>query len=380
MKAVKTKRHKYLKKVLIALLLLAAVGLVVLSALLYCPVRTMASLEKVDDFPLYVMRYRGTYFFDLFAEEGIEWWPYRKMYEKVNPDACTSLAALNPDGDAVFGRNFDWRHRASLLLFTDPPNGYASVSMVDLYYLGLEGMQEIPWDKRFILLAAPYASIDGMNECGVAIAQNAVPLRQTPKDPNKPTLLNSQIVRLVLDNARDVDEALALIQQYNVDFEGACVHFHIADATGKSAIVEYVDGGVAIVRDDKLWQVSTNFLLSEAQQPDCWRYNKATESLGEAQGNISADEAMVLLQDTSQGSTVWSIVYNLSTGQIRLAMGKDYDQVHTFKLKMKSQQRIIVGSLKKTMPVGATWLPDVTRARIATGSVFTIGLKRRLGK
>ncbi|MHC4557322.1 MAG: hypothetical protein ACYS80_08460, partial [Planctomycetota bacterium] len=101
--------------------------------------------------------------------------------------------------------------------------------------------------------------------------------------------------------------------------------------------VEYIDGGVAIVRDDKLWQVSTNFLLSEAQQPDCWRYNKATESLGEVQGNISADEAMVLLQNTSQNSTVWSIVYNLSTGQIQLAMGKDYDQVHTFKLKMKSQ-------------------------------------------
>jgi hypothetical protein len=187
-------------------------------------------------------------------------------------------------------------------------------------------------------------------------------------------MLNSQIVRLVLDYAKDVDDALALIQQYNVDFEGACVHFHIADATGKSAIVEYVDGGVAIIRDDKLWQVSTNFLLSEAQQPDCWRYNKATESLGEAQGNISADEAMVLLKDTSQGSTVWSIVYNLSTGQIQLVMGKDYNQVHTFKLEMKSQQRKIVGSLKKTEPLGDAWLPDVTGVGIA---IYPLGICQR---
>jgi len=275
----KPKSHKRVKKVLKVLLLLLAVIIVALAALLYAPVRTMASLEKVDDFPLYVMKYRGGYFFDIFAEEGIDWSVYQKIYKAANPDACTSLAALNPEGQAVFGRNFDWKHRASLLLFTDPPKGYASVSMVDLYYLGLEGMQEIPWSKRFILLAAPYATIDGMNECGVAIAQNAVPRRNFPKDPNKPTLLNSQIVRLVLDYARDVDEALTLIKQYNIDFADTCVHFHIADVSGKSAVVEYMDDGISIIRGEKNWQVSTNYLFSEPQQPDCWRYKIASEAL-----------------------------------------------------------------------------------------------------
>jgi hypothetical protein len=140
----------------------------------------------------------------------------------------------------------------------------------------------------------------------------------------------------VLDHAADVDEALALIQKYNVDFANTSVHFHIADASGKSAIVEYVDGGVSIVRDDNLWQVSTNYLFSEPQQPDCWRYKTASKALREAQGNISQDKAMRLLQDTSQGSTVWSIVYNLENGQINLVMGKNYDRIHTFNLKMKN--------------------------------------------
>ena len=337
MKAVKKKRRSFRKKILTALLFLLVMVLITLSVLLYGPITAMASLEKVDDFPLYVMRYNGEYFFDFFAERGIEWGPYQKAYEKLNPAACTSFAALDPEADAVFGRNFDWKHRSSLLLFTDPPNGYASVSMVDLFYLGLEGMQEIPWSKRINLLGSPYATIDGMNECGVAIAQNAVPRRQTPKDPNRPTLLNSQIARLVLDHAKDVDEALSLIGQYNVDFADTPVHFHIADASGRSAIVEYVNGGIAIVRDGKPWQVSTNFLLSEAQQPDCWRYNKATKLLNESQGKTSEGEAMRLLQNTSQDSTTWSVVYNLTTGQIRLAMGKDYGQVHTFKLKMKNE-------------------------------------------
>jgi len=334
----RTKWRRRWRRALLALAIVLVVVLLALSALLYNPVRTLAALEKVDDFPLYVMHYKGTYLFDLFAEEGIEWGPYRRLYEAVNPDACTSFAALEAECDAVFGRNFDWQHRASLLLFTDPPGGYASVSMVDLFYLGLEGMQSIPWSKRPVLLAAPYATIDGMNEYGVAIAQNAVPRRDTPKDPNRPTLLNSQIVRLVLDHARDVDEALALIQQYNVEFVGTPVHFHVADASGNSAIVEYVDGGIAVVRDDNPWQVSTNFLLSEEAQPDCWRYNKASEVLGEAQGTIARDEGMRLLEKVKQDQTVWSVVYGLSTGHVRVAMGKDYDRVHSFQLEMNDRQ------------------------------------------
>ena len=333
------KRRRRLKRLLKVLAIVLIVVLLALGALLYNPVRTLATLEKVDDFPLYVMHYKGTYLFDLFAEEGIEWGPYRKIYEAVNPEACTSFAAVEAESGVVFGRNFDWRHRASLLLFTDPPGGYASVSMVDLFYLGLEGMQSVPWSERAVLLATPYAAIDGMNECGVAIAQNAVPSRNTPKDPNKPTLLNSQIIRLVLDHAGDVNEALTLIQQYNVEFVGTPVHFHIADAAGDSAIVEYLDGGINIVRRDEPWQVSTNYLFSEEIQPDCWRYNKASEVLGAAEGTLTRDEPMRLLEKVKQGSTVWSIVYDLSEGHIRVAMGRDYDQVHTFQLEMNDPEQ-----------------------------------------
>jgi len=337
MKTVKKKKkpHRLRKKILTALLFLLLMGLITISVFLYAPITAMASLEKVDDFPLYVMRYKGEYFFDFFAERGVEWGPYQKIYDKLNPAACTSFAALAPDANAVFGRNFDWQHRSSLLLFTYPPEGYASVSMVDLFYLGLEGLQEIPWARRINLLGAPYATIDGMNECGVAIAQNAVPRRNTPKDPNRPTLINSQIARLVLDHAKDVDEAIALIRQYNIAFADTPVHFHIADASGKSAVVEYVEDGISIVRDDKPWQVSTNYLFSEAIRPNCRRYEKAAKSLAESQGRKSTDEAMSLLQSTSLDNTVWSIVYNLTTGQVNIALGKDYDKVHTFKLKSR---------------------------------------------
>lgn len=332
-KPIKTRRRSLKRKILLGMVISLAVLLLAVAAVLFNPIRTLATLEKVDDFPLYVMHYKGTYLFDLFAEDGLDDPLYRRVYEAVNPDACTSFAALDPNGDVVFGRNLDWNHRSSLLLFTDPPGGYASASMVDLYYLGFEGMQEIPWSKRLALLATPYAAIDGMNECGVAIAQNAVPKRNTPKDPNKPTLLNSQIVRLVLDHAEDVEEGLALIQQYNVEFAGpSSVHFHLADASGASAIVEYLDGEINVVREDAPWQVSTNYLFSEEIQPDCWRYNKAVEILRGSETIASNEAAMGLLEAVKQDTTVWSVVYGLDSGSIDLAVGQDYDDVHTFLL------------------------------------------------
>ena len=340
MKQKKTKRRKRLKRILLGCLLALVIGL---GVILYGPVRTVASLEQVDDYPLFVMRYHGDYFFDWFSEHGIEWPLFQKFYKAMNPDACTSFAALSDEDNAVFGRNFDWQHRSSLLLFTDPPDGYASVSMVDLYYLGLEGMQEIPWKKRFNLLGTPYAIMDGMNEWGVAVSQNAVPFKKLPYDPNKPTLISNQIMRAVLDHAGDVNEAITLIQKYNPNFPVVCGHLHIADVSGDSAVVEYIDGKVVIVRNDEPWQVSTNFLLSEAPAAPatsgCWRYDMAREHLGKAEGHLSQDEAMNLLEGVKLSHTVWSVVYNLSTGAIRIAMGKDYEQIHTFQLKMKDRSK-----------------------------------------
>jgi hypothetical protein len=205
--------------------------------------------------------------------------------------------------------------------------------MVDLFYLGYEGMNEIPWGNRLNLLGAPYATIDGMNECGVAIGQNAVPKRNIPKDPNRPTLLNSQLLRLVLDYAKDVNEAISLIHEYNAEFI-VPVHFHIADASGKSVIVEYTDGKIVVLPQENPWQVSTNFLISEKNKPDCWRYKLVHESLSKTEGRIPQEEAMHILGEAKLDHTVWSVVYNLSTGQIRLAMGKDYENLHSFKLEM----------------------------------------------
>jgi hypothetical protein len=43
-------------------------------------------------------------------------------------------------------------------------------------------------------------------------------------------------------------------------------------------------------------------------------------------------DAIDLLGDVAQESTQWSIVYGISTGDVHVAMGLNYDDVHTFHL------------------------------------------------
>jgi hypothetical protein len=85
--------------------------------------------------------------------------------------------------------------------------------------------------------------------------------------------------------------------------------------------------------------VATNFIVSEvlpigADSP-CRRYNRAYRALSEANGRISQPEAMAILDDVSGANTIWSAVYDMTTGEIEVVTDKRYDQPHAFRLEMK---------------------------------------------
>ena len=39
---------------------------------------------------------------------------------------CSSFAAKTPDGDVIFGRNFDYPESDTVMIYTEPEGGYAS--------------------------------------------------------------------------------------------------------------------------------------------------------------------------------------------------------------------------------------------------------------
>jgi len=296
--------------------------------------RTLSSLHKVDDHPLYVMTYYGDYDFEKSLLADTQWQP--SYLEMACGWACTCFSSFNEEGAPLFGRNFDWHDHPALLLFTDPPDGYASVSMVDIAYLGF-GRGDPSWGARRRLLQAPYMPFDGLNERGLVVGMMAVSEADAPHDPQKVTLDSLQAIRLLLDDAQDVDEAISLLDNYNIAWDGGPpLHYLIADVAGHSAVVEFVDGQMEVLRNEQPWQVATNFVISvampEGASSGCWRYNRAYQTLQGTSGSLSPQEAMALLKNVSQSSTIWSIVYGLGSGDVQVVMNREYDQVHTFKL------------------------------------------------
>jgi hypothetical protein len=298
---------------------------------------TLQSLEQVDDHPLYTMTYYGSY------EEAIDYAEFAALPATAETEltwGCSLFTTLADSENALYGRNFDWRFSPALLLFTNPPDGYASVSMVDIEYLGFGGnasysLTEQPIEELTRLLSAPYLPFDGMNEHGLVIGMAAVPDGNMEYDPDKETIDSLMVMRYILDNARTVDAAVEIIEQYNIEWgNGPPLHYLIADATGQSVLVEFYDGQMYVIPNEFDWQMATNFLLAPGGNVSYRRYDIIETEFDETNGLITMEEAVALLDAVHQSTTQWSIVYGINSGEVNVVMNGEYDNVHTFQLDL----------------------------------------------
>jgi hypothetical protein len=328
--------------------------LVALIASLISPVITLNSLQQIDDYPLYTMQYFGSYEQNIAIVEAAGELPHAGVVGQSTASgaaqpawACSLFAAFADPDSAVYGRNFDWTYSPAVLLFTHPPDGYASVSMVDIAYLGFPDSRsarriaEMPLAERAPLIYAPLLPFDGMNETGLAIGMAAVSGSEMPYDPARPTVGSLGIIREVLDHARSVDEAVAIFESFNVDMGGGPpIHYLIVDAAGRSVLIEFYNGEMIVQPNAQPWDVATNFIRAAAgRSPErmCARYRTISAAMADQEGRLTSAEALDLLRRVAQGSTQWSIVYSLATGEIHVAMGRHYDSVYTLYLRLAEE-------------------------------------------
>jgi hypothetical protein len=301
------------------------------------------SLEKIDDYPLYVMHYYGDYEAAspaaVIVTVGEAGWP-----SSSSAWACSLFAALGAADNRLYGRNFDWEYSPALLLFTHPPDGYDSVSMVDVDYMidaaQVGNLTDLPLAERKPLLDAPRWPFDGMNEHGLVVGMAAVPASDLPRDSSKATIDSISLIREMLDHARSVDEALAIVQSYNVDMGGGPhIHYLLADASGRAALLEFYRGEMVVLPNQDSWHLATNFLRAQASDElgQCQRYDKIFQRLTESAGQLNAPDAMELLSQVAQGNTQWSVVYEMSTGSVNVVVGQEYDEVYNFYLDLAGE-------------------------------------------
>ncbi|HQR07818.1 MAG TPA: linear amide C-N hydrolase [Gemmatales bacterium] len=164
----------------------------------------------------------------------------------------------------IVGRTMDWPESTQPILTVFPrgmqrDGGKAGVETV---------VKENPatWTSKYgsmVVTIYGIGSADGFNEKGLAMHMlylNACDFG--PRDASKPAVHAGLWGQYLLDNATNVNEALKLlelIQVVMVEAHGhrANVHLAIEDASGDSAIIEYI-GGKPVVHHGRQFKIMTN--------------------------------------------------------------------------------------------------------------------------
>lgn len=289
----------------------------------------------------------------------------------VQYDAGCSCFAV-PDSKTskyLMGRNYDYRHfnadktsyvpTSAILVHTAPQGGKKSISMVDGLNMGYgKGFYTDGNTDLSLLMGLPYAALDGINEDGFAIGVLALTEKQTNQQTGKPRIGTTVAIRMLLDRASTVKEAIKMLSEYDMDMRGSGrsnYHYFMADATGDYAIVEYtIPKGDSVPRvmevftgNDTLRCV-TNFYVSPTMigTTDGWgsshgkdRYETLRSTLFTNNYSLDEDQAMDLLEAVSQApteeltsQTQWSSLYNLTEKTLRLTILREYAKEYKFKV------------------------------------------------
>lgn len=259
-----------------------------------------------------------------------------------NPFGCSTLSVQGENGGYFFGRNFDWDSCNAMIISAKPEHGYASISTVNTDFIQAGGVDISMLPACIQASIGLYAPLDGMNEMGLAVSVNMIQdSAAIEQNTDKPDITTTTAIRLLLNQAADVEEAIALLRQYDMHASmGMMIHFAIADADGRSVAVEYVDNEM-VVTDTP---VVTNFYVTEGDKygigtsQSHTRYDILQESLN-SHGTMSALEVRDTLNSVSKDNfnefeaTQWSIVMDQENKEMTYYHRENYGKGYTFRIE-----------------------------------------------
>ncbi len=317
--------------------------------------RIINSIEKaVDDKPVYYMEVNGDYHFEDFLKSGgassddevgafltkcISKGFYSVDVQENGP-ACSTISATAPDGSHVWGRNFDWTGSVPIIVKCIPNDGYASVSTCDFQNI-TNSPDVVPEDfaNKMLAIAALYVPMDGVNEAGLCVADLQVNEGGMPVvDTNKPDLTVTTAIRLVLNKAADVDEAVELLTLYDIHASGGISHhLAISDASGASVSVEFTREGIEVVNTNFV----TNFNMaigdtSAGGESAKQRYEYLVSVYEQNNGSLTVDQirdALNNVAQTGEWATQWSVVYGQNTSNICYYFERNFENAFNFSVK-----------------------------------------------
>lgn len=394
MNVLKKPLRRWQKVTLIVLGILLALVLT-LSIVLYCvwgdEIATLTSIRMLRDRndghldgAVYLMEVKGGFYLDEFVAQGgassdaelivfVTEHITKGLIDlgiSESEVACASFTATTQEGDALFGRNYDFAKTNVCIVITEANEGrHASISTVDLQFLGIDTESNLNGlMDQITCLAAPYAPLDGVNDagvsCGIYMTYQGGETVATDQDTQKPDLTSTTLLRLILDYADDVDEAVEIARRYDLhDSANTSYHYMVADASGRSVILEWVaatdltdndgsarelrviysdnDAHIGEAEGSSDYQWVTNFILQpgyyerDSEKKGLDRYEHIYSLLSWTDGIVANEEAAMEIlasvgrrtwnNDDGNGCTVHSVVYNLTDKTAYWVSNENFD-------------------------------------------------------
>ncbi|MBC6559030.1 linear amide C-N hydrolase [Citrobacter braakii] len=247
-------------------------------------------------------------------------------------EACTRVVYTGTDDNVITARSMDWKVDVGTNLWVFPRG---------MHRTGETGPNSLKWTSRYgSVIASGYdiSTTDGMNEAGMVanmlwLVESSYPTHA----PGKPGLTIAAWAQYVLDNFATVQEAVDALHKEpfsivtdKVPGEGrlATLHLSLSDATGDSAIIEYIDGK-QVIHHSRSYQVMTNSPIFEKQlaMEEYWQQiggsvmlpgtNRAADRFARASFYVNAipktENAVEVIASTFSVIRNVSVPYGIST-------------------------------------------------------------------
>ena len=305
---------------------------------------------------------------------------------------CSAFTSFNEEGDVITARNYDLAHTdedgnatgLNVVFQLHPKGKYASINFADAAWMSLIG---VPYTahalddgnaNRLFLAFLPYICMDGMNEKGLTVSILSLDLKEgesavNQNESGKDTVTITEMLRLLLDECADVNEAISLAKSYNMtNLLGADFHLFVTDALGNSVVLEWRYNELYVTYQDAV----TNFYVGFDDGEDCYygeqlkekfvkeenltrnylygyghgyaRFNTIVEMLNghivndeTYQTSITDQEAMDTLESVAQdydgtsltSLTQYSVIYNSTDLTVDVCVMSNFDKHYTFTLE-----------------------------------------------
>ena len=323
--------------------------------------KTIESIKAVVPNRLYTIDYTADYKLDAFIDSGADSLETFGKYAGIHlldpvklaagiakgklmksfGSGCSVFTGFNEKGQPLFCRGYDYPHEpTTLIVKAYPKNGYKSIGVADLGFMEMNaGAFEDGKTDLSNLMLSPYITVDGINEKGFALAALSLMHKGVKQNTGKKKISTTVAIRMLLDKAASVNEAIELLGQYDMctPMPDADFQFMMMDKSGVSKVVYYANNELRAIDCKYVTNYVLDPFFGEAYEEP--RFLMMKNFVIEHKDCFEEDDALAMLRcvsangkSASKSFTVWDAIMNLEECTIDIIHERDWANKYCYKL------------------------------------------------